>query len=309
MNRMKVFVAVLAALGFFTILATMIRQPKFLFGLNSTPKFTDVYTRAAVEPETVLFADQFQIKLAATFDAREFKENSVRFIAPKEGLVVKRQESSKSTEGSVVTLEKIITVQCLSCLPQDSPYDLGGYAVVMEHKNGKLETFFAGDPQLRVVSRLSSADPLFFPQTPIVNPMRPGMNLTPYFIFFAVVLSLLAFIFIAAACFLPQGKKIKAQQPIANTAFRQELVDISRLAEALAQNKISPDKIVLEAYRLFRTVLNIGPVAGAVALEQKFLPIVFGPPEQVKVQTAQELLSQLRRLIINATNSQERGHD
>lgn len=296
-----------AFLIFLTGLLVIVRQPAFLFGLrDTTSRFDGVYVRFAVEPDTILFADQFKIRFVVTFDAREFSEDSIKFVIPTKGLVVHNEEYKKISNGLVVTVEKAVTVQCLSCLPRESPYNLGDYAVILKKDSGELKIFRVPQPQIRVASRLLPEDVNRFslrPLKPVVVPMRPGMDFIPYLVFLGAVLSVLAIMIFVSVWFWFKSKKMETfpTTPAIKMCFQEELELVSGLRDALAQGNISPDEAVLKCYCIFRNIVSVPDHP----LLYKLKLLVFGPPERVTIDIVIDHLSDVRSFIVKASQEQE----
>lgn len=298
MRKTKVIATILGIIITSAVLFVLIVRPSFIFGLpNATEKFEDVYLEIRVLPDTILFADEFEIRVDVTFDAREFEEDSVEFVIPTKGLVVHVEKTEKIKNASVVTIEKTLRVQCLSCLPQEKRYSLGQYAVILQKKSGELISFTTSQAQLHVVSRLSPEDIESFPgslrpQKPVVIPMRPGMGLIPYFVFLGSVFGFLGLAVFWAVWWLPKRKRTEAS--IAIPRWQAELDRIQHLSNALNKGGITPDAAAVECYLILKAL----PISrDKDVFWEDLLPLVFGQPEKVEAQALQNILSRAAALV------------
>jgi hypothetical protein len=313
--------AFLAILGIFSIVAmalATIRQPSFLFNAwMSDIQFDGVSVQTTTSPSVILFADVFEIQVKATFDSREFNADSLKFIIPTRGLVIREEKEERQLDGFIMTIKKTVSVQCLSCLPREEQYALGQYGVMIRMKNGELKSFSAFSPQIRVVSRLSSQDLKNFPYSlgprkPIVSPMQPGRGLIPYFLFFGMLCGGLGIVTLVALLRRRSSRNEAALVPVVKTRFQDEIRAVSSLFDRLSSGKISPDRAAAECYRTLRAILSRSDIIGdeKAALEhlrENLLEQTFGPPERVNQKLVEGLISEVRAILRRAAKQEARA--
>ncbi len=271
-----IFIGCLVILG---ITSIFLKQPAFIWNFrNAVSPFEEVYVKVETKPQVILFADQFEIKISVIFDTRRYDPSSLEFVLPTKDLIVLKEKTERKTSGSVIKVTKVLELQCLACLPRDTPYTFREVNIMIRDKNGEMKKFTDTTPPIRVASRLLPEDFKIFPyslwpQRLTLSSMELGMDLIPYFIFGGIISILLSLILLGSTL-LPQQKKAKIQPaPETQSDLKSKL--LAELIRKLQEDKISLYQASVEAYLLLREVSD----ERARKIQQGLMPIVFGPQE------------------------------
>lgn len=270
-------------------------------GLNVSEPIVD----AAVSQREIFFADPVTVSVRVLLDTRTTNPASVRILwNPQPFVVLEEKTRSEQSVGTIAMIVKTYTIQCVSCLPQNSAYMLTRPAAVFFGEDGTLRTATPKYiPAVRIHSRLEDyevREPFAFlrPIRPTVPPLEIADGLVP------PMLALGTAILVATGLFgflrFTHWRKMHEARRVALPAspferFRAALVN---LQEDLAQGRESK-KILAEALRIFRTLpfhpefLDEHPPSVRERLERG----VFGP-DAYAPQEVEAILQELSVMII-----------